>query len=79
MNWRLEPRTEKQSQAIVNMQVALGSKVDIPDTKGECSDLINKLQKAITNNLQVVGVINPNHYNDSDDDNFGPMENFPFG
>jgi len=75
--WRLGPPTEKQVSAIIKMSVALGENVDIPKTKGECSDLIGALKKVIENHLQVAGMINTKNY-DPDDDSMDFMNNDTF-
>lgn len=67
LSWENEPRTENQLKAIINMQKALGINNKIPETKGECSNLISKLKDIIQNNISLTGSINPSWIDDEDD------------
>lgn len=71
-NWQSDPPTTKQTEAIMNMQIALGADVNIPATKGECSILIGKLKQAIQNNLNATGCINSNY------EPWGGLDDFEF-
>lgn len=65
--WYKDKPTEKQIKAIENMTRALRDKdnkykpVDIPKTKGECSELIKSLRETIVNNISISGYASPHH------------------
>jgi hypothetical protein len=65
--WYFDKPSEKQIKAIGNMTRVLRDKenkyktVDIPKTKGECSELINSLKEIITNNISISGYASPHH------------------
>lgn len=72
VHWRDEPRTDKQYCACINMRKGLGWTCEIPDTKGECCDLINEMKKEILTRQSICGSMSPkacmNACDDSDED-----------
>ena len=48
-DWRQDKPTDRQIEAIKNMRTALGWTMEVPKTKGECSDLITKMKEALSN------------------------------
>ncbi len=75
--WRFRPPTDKQIRAIHNMSSSLGYSIKVPETKGECCDLIGQLKKIIDNHLQVSGKINTNSW-DPEDESMDFMNNDTF-
>lgn len=75
--WEFDKPTEKQLQAIWNMEYALSIKDSpAPTSKGEACTRISALKAIIQKNIQITGAINPGSLyaiEDSDEDYFDPV------
>lgn len=80
--WRDKKPTEEQISAIGNMQTALGLAYFIPESRGDCADLIGQLKTSISNNISITGQISPRYWNgdlDNQYDDYWDGDNYGNG